>query len=253
MLATQATADWKLMKKQIGEMVKIQSVRLEKAMLTERRWQVSEFQTLLQQHPLMTHVVRRLVWGGYDADARLIGTFHVAEDQTFADAADEDFDSTNVATVGVVHPLQLSPEVKANWGQTLSDYEIIPPFPQIDRDTYTLQQEEVELEEIKRFQAVQIPGITLARMMESRGWLRGSSPNGSVDYCVHYKYFAKANVTAVVGEYEHMHVVQSSIEGDEALDGCCFLAGEHLPDGEVDPLALSEVLRDLTAIAAQKK
>ena len=270
-LATQATADWKLMKKQIGEVVKIQSVRLEQAMLTERHWQANEFQTLLQQHPLMTHLVRRLVWGGYDADAKLIGSFRVAEDQTLADAADEEIEPTNIVTVGIVHPLHLNPEVKANWGQTLSDYEIIPPFPQIDRDTYTLQPEEVEVEEIKRFQSVQIPGITLARMMD-RGWLRGASPSGSVDYRVHYKYFVKANVTAVVGEYEYMLVVQSSIEGDEALDGCCFLVGEHIPDeypapgsrynscltkrlslGEVSLLTLSEVLRDLTAIAAQKK
>lgn len=271
-LATQATADWKLMKKQIGEVVKIQSVRLEAAMVTERRWQVNEFQTLLQQHPLMTHLVQRLVWGGYDLDGELIATFRMAEDQTLADAADQEFDPTNIATVGIVHPLHLNPEVKANWGQTLSDYEIIPPFPQIvDRDTYTLQPEEVEVEEIKRFQAVQIPGVTLARMMESRGWLKGVIHDNG-DYSLHYKYFSKANITAVVGEYECMHIAQSSISGHEALDGCCFLVGEHKPYeypapgswydrqvkadrlslGEVDPLTLSEVLRDLTAIAAQK-
>jgi hypothetical protein len=275
--AEQAIADWKLMKKQIGEIAKIQGVRLEQAMVTERRWTWQEFEALFVQHPLMIHLVRRLVWGSFDTSDRLTGTFRVAEDRTFANENDEEVQLLDVATVGIVHPLHLDSPVKAAWGEILSDYEIIPPFPQIGRDTYTLQAEEADAEEIKRFQSIQIPGVTLARMMSSRGWQRGALDEHGF-YRTHYKYFAKANITVIVGDYVNQHVEQSSISGDDAIEGCLFVIGQHhepheypapgssaqnvvqgsslekllqakrLPLREVPPLILSEVLRDLTAI-----
>jgi hypothetical protein len=260
-------ADWKLLKKQVSELVKIQSFRLEQAMINERRWTWQEFQTLLVQHPLITHLTQRLVWVTYKGEQQA-ATFRVAEDQTFTDAQDEVFTPEESFTVGLVHPLRLASEVKAAWGQLLGDYEIIPPFPQIDRDIYTLTPEEVDSEEIKRFQDIQIPGATLAYTMEKLGWHRGALHDHG-DYRLHYKDFVQGNVTAVVGDYECQHVEKSSIWGADAIDGCLFLVGQHsapyeypapgswaerhtqgkrLHLSEVDSLVISEVIRDLTAI-----
>jgi uncharacterized protein YjbI with pentapeptide repeats len=264
-LAIAATADWKLMKKQIGEVVKIQSLRLEQAMIGERRWPWAEFNTLLAQHSFMTHLVQRLVWGGYDANGQMIKTFRVAEDQTFADALDASLNPQNFDTVGILHPLTLSPKIKAAWGQALSEYEIIPPFPQIDREIYTLQPEELNAKDITRFKDIQIPAAKLVRTLEGLGWQRGRTDQGEIQ--VHCKYFPKADVTAVVGEYENVFH-GGDIGGTEAIDGCCFVSGQYLPEdyprdrqwvnareparlplGEIDPLLMSEVLRELTAIA----
>lgn len=264
-LATEAAADWKLMKKQIGEVVKIQNLRLEQAMVSERRWLWTEFNPLLAQHPLMTHLVQRLVWGGYDANGQLIKTFRVAEDQTFADALDAPLNPQNIDAVGLLHPLNLSSEIKAAWGQALSEYEIIPPFPQIDREIYTLQPEELNVKDITRFKDIQIPAAKLVRTLEGLGWQRGRTDQGEIQ--VHCKYFPKADVTAVVGEYENVFH-GGDIGGTEAIDGCCFVSGSYIPEdypqdrqwansreparlplGEIDPLLMSEVLRELTAIA----
>jgi hypothetical protein len=83
--AQQAIADWKLLKKQVGEIVKIQSVRLEDGMMTERRWSWAEFSSLLVQHPLLIHLVQRLIWGTYSPEGTLTQTFRVSEDRTYAD------------------------------------------------------------------------------------------------------------------------------------------------------------------------
>ena len=272
-LAKQAIADWKLMKKQIAAVVKLQADRLEQAMVTERHWPLGDFETLLVRHPLMTHLVQRLVWGAHDSQGKLIATFRVAEDQTLADVTDEAFETTGVESVSVVHPLNLSEKDRADWGCAFSDYEIIPPFAQLHREIYTLTPEEENAQEIKRFAAHTVPGITLARMMEKQGWLKGRLHDHG-DYSVHHKYFEQADVTAVVGDYEHQHAQQSSIYGDDAIDGCLFLAGHHpkiydypTPGswydqqlkakhqrlGAVSPLVISEVLRDLSAIAATTK
>jgi predicted DNA-binding WGR domain protein len=267
--AQQAIVDWKLLKKQVGEIVKIQSVRLEDAMITERRWPWAEFSSLLVQHPLLNHLVQRLIWGTYSPKGTLTQTFRVSEDRTYADCSDDAFTPDESALVGIIHPIDLSEDLTAQWGQTLSDYEIIPPFAQINREVYRLHPEETEAEEILRFKDIPIPGEILAYTMEKFGWQRGGLHDHG-DYRVHYKDFDQGKVTAIVGDYECQHVEKSSIWGSDAIDGCLFLVdvirepsaypapgswderqmkAKRLRLGEVHPLVISEVLRDLTAIA----
>ncbi len=109
--------------------------------------------------------------------------------------------------------------------------------------------------------------------MEKLGWLRGSLHDNG-DYRVHYKYFAKANITTIVGEYESVVVNESSTYGDDAINGCLFVLGEcrtpgeyptpgssyskylkakHLLLAEVEPLVMSEVLRDLYIVTSKAK
>jgi Domain of unknown function (DUF4132) len=267
--AQQAIADWKLLKKQVGEIVKIQNVRLEDAMITERRWPWAEFSTLLVQHPLLNHLVQRLIWGIHSPEGLLTQTFRVSEDRTYADCNDNAFIPDELNSVGIIHPIDLSEDLKAQWGQTLNDYEIIPPFPQTNREVYRLHSEEIEAEEILRFKDILIPGEMLAYTMEKFGWQRGGLHDHG-DYQVHYKDFDQGKVTAIVGDYECQHVEKSSIWGADAIDGCLFLVdvirepsaypapgswderqmkAKRLRLGEVHPLVISEVLRDLTAIA----
>jgi hypothetical protein len=93
------------------------------------------------------------------------------------------------------------------------------------------------------------------------------------DYSLHFKYFAAADITAVVGDYEEVFVDLSVVigAGMEAIDGCCFLRGLHnhledypseqpwhrdlssqrIPLAEVEPIIISEVLKDLIAVTAK--
>ena len=64
--AQQSLADWKLLKKQIREVARLQAARLEQAMITGRRWKTADFETLLVRHPLLGHLTRQLVWGAFD-------------------------------------------------------------------------------------------------------------------------------------------------------------------------------------------
>jgi hypothetical protein len=266
-----AIAHWKFLKKQVSEVIKIQTLRLEQAMVTGRHWQLDEFTALLVQHPLMTHLVQRLIWGGYDAAGRLMATFRVTEDQTCANANDETFDLTGVTQIGIVHPLHLSTEVRSVWGELLSDYEIVQPFQQLGRSLHGLEPGEKTAFELTRFQNLEIPIVALVRTLENLGWQRGCLHDHG-DYSLHFKYFSSADVTAVVGEYEEVFVELSVVVGSgfEDINRCCFLKGLHndleyfpgqswmpevtrqrIPLGEVDPVIISEVLNDLITVAAK--
>lgn len=269
-LAERAIADWKLMKKQISEVAKLHSLRLEHAMVEHRTWNWQDFETLLVRHPLINHLVQRIIWATYDPQGTLQTTFRVAEDRTYTDDRDNPYQPDLQAIVGIPHPLTIDSTTKSLWGEILSDYEIIPPFPQLSRDTYTPTDAEREAEEIERFATIPILGATLGRMMDSQGWLKGALHDHG-DFQVHYKYFPQGDVTAIIGDYEHQHVQQSTTWGDDAMDGCLFIKGECnrpaeypkpgswyarntkwqcLKLGEVDPIVISEVIRDMNSIVS---
>jgi Domain of unknown function (DUF4132) len=261
--AAEAIADWKLLKKQIAEVVKIQTPRLEQAMVRDRRWSIKDFEALLVGHPLMLILSQRLLWASYSADGKLTNTFRVTEDRSYANSHDDIYQLSNVSNIGIVHPLSI-PELDKNaWGEIFSDYNLIQPFPQLGRPVYTLDTNEMAGVEITRFKNIKIPIIALVRTLESLGWQR-SGLHDHGDYSMHCKYFPAAQITAVIGEYEQVFVNLSVDIGDglEAIDGCCFVKGEwygwdypasrgstkevkliQLP--EVNSIVLSEVLADL--------
>ena len=73
-----------------------------------------------------------LLWGGYDETGKLVSTFRVTEERDYADVNESTHRLEGLARVGVVHPLHLSDSQRSAWGQIFGDYEIIPPFPQLD-------------------------------------------------------------------------------------------------------------------------
>jgi hypothetical protein len=259
-LAGRAVADWKLLKKQVAEVAKIQAVRLEQSMVTGRRWSVEEFETLLVKHPLMQNLVRLLVWGGYDGKGALKLTFRVTEDRTYADAADEACALKGVAAVGVVHPLTLSDADRGRWGQVLGDYEIVPPCPQIGRPVYTLEKGEDKKKELTRFKGPKIPAVSVVGTLEKLGWVRGVPQDGGV-FFEHSKPYYGADVTAVV-QYGGIPVGYMVDWEDQEIERAFFVPGVYTPEmypdhkkalvlGKVDAIAISETLADLTFLASK--
>jgi hypothetical protein len=271
--ANQAIADWKLLKKQVAEVAKIQAVRLEQAMVTGRRWSSAEFSLFFVQHPLMNHIAQLLIWAGFNGNGKLIKTFRVSEDRTLADINEEAFSLEDIAQVGIVHPLLLQETELAAWGEVVSDYNIVPPFAQLGRPVYSLEPGEYGAEEITRFGTIDIPVMTLVRTLENLGWEKGGLHDHG-DYSVHLKYFPANNTTAIVGDYEQVFV-QINVQignGYEKIDGCCFMKGypkniwcypigntwaqkEYkdviLSLGQVDALVISEVLKDLYTVSSK--
>ena len=264
--AAAALAEWKLLKKQIAEVAKIQAVRLEQAMVTGRRWTATEFQQLLVGQPLMVHLVRMLVWASYAPSGALATTFRVTEDRTLGDAADTLFELPPDATVGVLHPLQLAdqPQVLAQWGQVFADYEIIAPFPQLGRSTYRLTPEQLAQQEMTQFKSRgQLPAQSLVFGLEKLGWLRGI-PADAGWVGEHSKQFHGAKVTAVITYSEGFSVGYWEGAGDQTIERVFFVAGLYTPQmypdhaqplhlASVDAIALSEVLGDCELLLTKAK
>ncbi len=261
-LAAKAVEDWKLLKKQIREVAKIQAFRLEQAMVVGRRWTVSDFERLIVRHPLMTLLARLVLWAGFDKNGKLQSSFRVTDEQDYADVNDQPTDIKVFERIGIAHPLQLSDEQKNSWGEIFSDYELIPPFAQLGRPAYRLEKAEQQKTEIDRYKGIQLPAPTLVFTLEKFGWLRGLAMDAGC-FDEHSKPFPAADLTAVV-IYEGT-VGMGYIDPNEylTLDRCYFVRGNRPPSGyeqeagiplnEVDPIVISEVLNDLQQIAGKGK
>ncbi len=260
--ANAAVADWKLLKKQIREVGKIQAQRLEQAMVIGRTWPVDQFETLLVRHPLMTNLIRLLVWGGLDDKGELLATFRVTEEQEYADDRDEPLTLAKAKALCIVHPLHLSEQQKGRWGEIFGDYEIIPPFPQLGRETYALEKDEHKQQEITRFEELEFPAISLVGTLDRQGWTRGMPLDGGM-FVEHTKPFYSADVTAVI-QYPGVPVGYMDGWDDQKIESCFFIPGIYRPEyyaehknrvqlGKVDPVVISEVLRDLTVLASKAK
>ncbi|MCA9067939.1 MAG: DUF4132 domain-containing protein, partial [Planctomycetaceae bacterium] len=168
--------------------------------------------------------------------------------------------------VGLVHPLEMSEDERAAWGEVLSDYEIVAPFAQLGRDVNRLEKSEEKAQSLDRFKGLKLVAPTLVFTLEKMGWVRGIGMDGGC-FDDHSKQFPAANVTAVV-HYDGT-VAMGYIDPDEmlTLEQIYFVPGMRQPSGygwddkhakksklgTVNPIVISEVLADMQVLKSKAK
>ncbi|WP_081690430.1 DUF4132 domain-containing protein [Conexibacter woesei] len=270
-LATAAVADWKVVRRTVADVAKVQGARLEQAMVGGRRWPVADFEALIVRHPLQRHIVAPLVLGTYAADGALTATFRLTDEGDYADAGDEPFALPGDARVGIVHPMALDDATRAAWGEVLADYELVPPFPQLGRPVYELEPEDRDARVLTRFKAYEIGPGALVRILENLDWTRGV-PQDAGMFHLHSKYFPDADCTAVV-QYEGGIPAGYIVEAEDQRVTMVYVIsgrgdawdfGYGLDDGrrdrrqllrwgDVEPVMRSEVLSDVQHLVAKAK
>ncbi len=260
-----AKADWTAFAKTLKGVLELQRFRLEQAMVTMRRWAVSDFETFLVRHPVMSHLTRRLVWGQYSSPTTVAATFRVTDEGEYADAADKPVTLDPKSVVGLVHPMQLGDAVRNAWGQVFGDYEIVPPFPQLGRPVFALEGKEKGGTTLDRVADIPVNSGKVWGFTDKRGWDRGSSSNHGV-VMEFAKFFPAANVTAVFDiEPGIARGGLDMLSSEQTVTGCYFLSGQYnpvayanhlsnekVPLGDVDPVAVSETLADLYRLTSKE-
>ncbi len=177
-LAIPAEASFKLLKKNVRTLASIQVARLRNAMILGRRWTAEDFDSYLVKHPLLVHLVRRLVWGVYE-EGVLTQTFRVTEDRTLGNAEDDELSLAHGASVGLIHAIDLSAEPAGAWGELFTDYGLLQPFQQLGRPVFLLSEQEKAAHILDRHKGKKIPVGRVMGLM-SRGWDRGEPQDGGL-------------------------------------------------------------------------
>ncbi|HDJ8616348.1 TPA: WGR and DUF4132 domain-containing protein [Escherichia coli] len=176
--ANNAVNRYKLLKKDARTVAAQQVARLESAMCLRRRWSPENFQLFLVEHPLVHHLTRRLIWGVYSAENQLLACFRVAEDNSYSTADDDLFTlPEGDISIGIPHVLEISPTDAAAFGQLFADYELLPPFRQLDRNSYALTEAERNASELTRWAGRKCPSGRVMGLA-NKGWMRGEPQDG---------------------------------------------------------------------------
>ena len=227
--ATPAYKAWGALKKEVKTLAGQQLSRLERAMVWQRHWQPADFEQYFVQHPLVFHLVRRLLWGAY-VDGALVAAFRVAEDRTWADAADEAFALPEGAAIGLVHPLHLAD--RAAWATIFTDYEIVQPFEQLGRATHAAP------DVGGRVSGNTVPwGRVLG--LEKAGWHRSHAEGGGIVRAMHKGLPGGALATL---RFEPGLYIGELAESPEQT------LGDVSIDGTPADIGLSELARDLDGL-----
>ncbi len=98
--------------------------------------------------------------------------FRVDEGRSLAGIDEEAFTLAGDGAVGLVHRLDLDAAAVEQWREIFSDYELVPPFEQLEREVFRPTAGERSSGELSRFDGVVVhPGRLLG--LTRRGWRRG--------------------------------------------------------------------------------
>jgi|GEM_PF-4215665 len=238
-MGAQAKSDFRDMKKQIKEVVKTQTPRLENAMVTGRRWGADNFETLIVGHPLMRHFAQRLLWAIYEGKKKekIVGYLRVDEEGALLDANDEPLTLKATQKVGIPHPLELSKEDLETWGTVFGDYEIIPPFPQLNRPVYELEDGDTEGEVITKFAKIIVKPGAIRGHIDRDGWTKGTPEDAGIIYNF-YKHYEAEGITASAQMSYGIYAGGASWDEDQSINGISFHKGAR---GYGNTIALAKV------------
>jgi hypothetical protein len=255
-LAPAAYQRFSVLKKDARSLASDQIARFELAMVTQRRWSREEFTEFFVAHPVLRHVVRRLVWATYAGD-ELRDTFRVAEDLSFADIADDEYHLAEDAVIGIPHPLRFS-DLIPGWSEVFADYELVQPFHQLGRPVHTLTAQEAASDDLTRFSGIDVPvGRVLG--LERRGWRRGVPQDAGIQGWISRRLPEGGSITVTldpgitvgyVTEFGQTQRFQAVFISPDADGGERHPRQAYPAFSTLDPVTASELLRDLTEATA---
>lgn len=184
--------------KEIRAVLKTQSARLEAALVRQRRWDAARWPVRFVEHPLLRTFGERLVFSTYDGRGERLGTLRVLPDGLLADARGDLVElGSPVATLGIVHPLELDAATLAAWREQLARCDVTQPFAQLDRAVERLDPGHRNRRQLTLVEGKELLGGTFRGRAERRGWVRGSVVDAGL-VSAYWKRFPTAGVDVLL-------------------------------------------------------
>ena len=187
-------------KKELKSIVDLQTDRLYEALCTGRDWPAEDWTDYLLQHPVLRHLVQRLVWleTVLDGERRVVRqVFRPLDDGSLTDVHDDPVDLQPGSRVSLAHDSLLDPATVAAWQQHLADYAVKPLFPQFGKGGYTLPADQASATQITDFQGHLIETFALRGRATKLGYTRGDTEDAGWFY-TYEKRFPTLGLLAII-------------------------------------------------------
>ena len=252
-LAKEAKQAFTACKKELKQVVELQTGRLYEAMCAERRWPVSDWREYLWQHPIVGRLVQRLVWIHDDGDQRLL--FRPTEDGAFIDVQDDEVELPDAGEVLLAHQCLIDADSATQWQSHLKDYGIKLLFDQLDRPQPELDAEGARRQAVEDRVGWMGDTFTLRGLCAKRGYQRGPAEDGGM-FWFYYKDFPGAELRVKI-EFsgntlpeENVAAALGALHFSPTNDSSGYIdARDNRPLGKVPLVLLSEAIADYHQIA----
>ena len=224
-------------RKELRAVLDAQTRRLYEAMCAGRTWPLARWRELLATHPLLRHLVVRLVW---TASGEGLVTFRPTEDGVLLGVDDAGVELADDVSARLAHGTLLGPGQVEAWRAHLADYQVDPlfdqfsaPAPDVDAGQTTIQDGAGRL----------VVARDLRRAAQARGYERAST---RYRYRELTKDFPDLGLRSVID----LDGADAWDEGQTTTTGALTLrrAGRPVPLDQVPPVLLAECYADYRAV-----
>ncbi len=242
-------------KKELKQVIDLQTARLFEAMCTGRHWPVAEWREYLHRHPVAGRLIQRLVWLEVDADGAALQGFRPTEDGSLINTEDDEVQLSDGAQVRLAHASLVDKASASAWTKHFKDYKTAPLFPQMSRQSPTLaftDEKGLAVSEIKDRQGWVSDSFTLRGAFTKLGYQRAQAEDGGFFY-QYTKDFSSVGVRVAIdfsGNTLPEENVAAALKTLSFEDSKARSWGDNtLPLASVPPVLLAEAYADYLAIA----
>lgn len=183
--------EFKYIGKEIRDIVKSQSSRLEYYLTIQRQWTPEQWKAFFLENPVMFIYATKLVWGVFNDTEELTATFICNDDTSLLDEQGEETSLPENGKISIVHPGQLTAASLDNWKKLLFDLSVEQVFPQLDRPVADMEGIDLTSRMIKKFLHTEMAVGSIRSTLEKAGWFKGPTGDGGYLESIKLLYFEK--------------------------------------------------------------
>lgn len=242
-------------KKELKQVIDLQTARLSEAMCTGRAWPQTEWRDYLHRHPVAGRLIQRLVWLEVDAAGAVRDSFRPTEDGSLIDTGDDEVELAPDSLLRLGHASLVDEATAAAWIRHFKDYKLAPLFPQMTRRPPAVafkDEQGREVAEIKDRLGWISDTFTLRGSFAKLGYQRAQAEDGGFFY-QYAKDFSSVGVRVAI-EFSGNTLPEENVPA--ALKTLGFedtkarsWGDRALPLAKVPPVLLAEAYADYLAIA----
>jgi len=216
-------------------------------MMTQRRWDEANWREFYLTNPLIFVYTATLIWGIFGESGELKNLFYVDQDSSILDINDEEIELEG--HIGIVHPLQLTPEEITAWIEKFYELEISQPFPQLHRPLHRIPKEREEQTTITAYNGMEPKRSPSAikSYLEKRGWQKEVVDGGAVVFYRKYPEYDLIIDLGIGGLYVYYDEGEQA-EIYETTFGRISNYHTKVPLKDIPEIIYSELITDLESI-----
>ncbi|EPL6454966.1 DUF4132 domain-containing protein [Providencia rettgeri] len=235
-------------KKELKQVIDLQTARLYEAMCAERLWTTQDWQEYIQAHPIMRGLIERLVWMEVDND-KVINVFRPSDDGSLLNLEDDEIELSAGSSIKLAHAALVSEEERKGWIAHFKDYKVKFLFSQMEHKIPELDLALTEIEDRKGWLT---DTYTLRGVLTKMGYQRGQAEDGGS--FMHYsKHYASLGFYVYI-EFSGSYVPEENIPA--VLYSLSFESGQqsswnrnYIELKDIPPILLAESYADYLKVA----